>query len=282
MSVTCEELISSRSGTKGESIDLRFVVRGTADYSDVVTAIDSTAPASFEGLFKQTPKIEPEYVDTVHPERGIWKITVPYRPASYSKPQQLVVPVGSRRIDIDTTGGTRHLTQGVGSNNGVIWKYPTEIDDLDGAIGDDGKGNVAGVDVAAPACRITVTDVRTSVTTTYLRTCINRQDCVNDSTLVLSDDKISLSLSAGEALYLGYTMRNRSDGVELVHQFDCIPNQDAATIGGIPVPAKKGFDYLWFQYQLQTDGARYFTAPVAAYINQVYLYKDLSLLGLGS
>ncbi len=281
MAITCEELMASRSGTKGESIDLVYVVRNTADYDAVVAAVEATAPASFSGLFRQNPKVVPEFVDTAQPDTGLWKVTVPYRSPSYTKLQS-TVPVGSRRIDIDTTGGTRHITQGVGPSNGVVWRFPAEIDDLDGAIGDDGNGKVAGVDIAAPACHLTVTDVRSSVTTTYLRTCFNRQDCVNDATLILSDDKRSFSFAAGEALYLGYTMRDRDDGVELVHQFDCMPNQVSDTIGGIVVPEKKAFDYLWFQYQLQTDGSRYFTAPVAAFINQVYLEKDLSLLGLGT
>ncbi len=272
----------SRSGTKGESVDMVFTVRGTAEFGAAVTAVEAESPESFEGLFRQNPKVEPEFVDTCNPETSIWTATISYRPPSYSKPQQTVVAVGSRRLDIDTTGGTRHITQGLGSNNGVIWRFPSSISDLGGAIGDDGKLNVTGVDVSAPSCKITVTDARLSASSMYLKDAYKLNSCVNSSSLTLSDDYISLTFDAGEVLYLGYTLRRRTDGIELVHQFDCMPNQAQQVIGAITIPAKDAWDYLWFQYEPVTDGSRFFMYPLAAYINRVYRRGNLNVLGLGN
>ena len=102
MPVTVEEKFESRTSTTGPnaSIDLVYTARGSNDDLEVKTAIDSTSPASYDGLPRQSISIEP--VGDL-----LWEATVRYGLSSNSQPP----PTGGSTFSFDTGGGTRHITQ---------------------------------------------------------------------------------------------------------------------------------------------------------------------------
>ena len=93
-------------------------------------------------------------------------------------------------------------------------------------------------------------------------------------------------LAAGECLFLGASgsQRGESDW-EITFKFAGSPNKTNIQIGDLqPVPAKKGWEYLWVKYREEEDTAAssLVQRPVAAYVEKVYPEGDFSGLGIGT
>jgi len=71
---------------------------------------------------------------------------------------------------------------------------------------------------------------------------------------------------------------------EVTFKWAASPNKTDIKIGGITVPSKEGWHYLWVRYRDKDDQAakELVKDPVAAYVEQVYEYSDFSQLGIGA
>ena len=59
-------------------------------------------------------------------------------------------------------------------------------------------------------------------------------------------------------------------GIAFSYKVAGSPNRANIVIGGITVPAKKGWEYLWVRYADGDDAQRVVKVPIAAYVEKVY------------
>lgn len=67
-------------------------------------------------------------------------------------------------------------------------------------------------------------------------------------------------------------------------RFAASKNKTTFTVGGIVVPAKKGWEYMWVMYADRDDDTakRIVKLPIGVYIEQVYELADFAGLGIGT
>ena len=93
-------------------------------------------------------------------------------------------------------------------------------------------------------------------------------------------------MAAGECLFLGAAGSQRGSGEdwEINFRFAGSPNRTGITIGTITGIAKKGWEYLWVEYEAEEDSSanRIVKRPVAAHVEKVYEEGDFSILEIGT
>lgn len=270
MPITLVEKLDSRRVTLGEnpSVELVYILTGTADDAAAVAAIEAAAPLIYQGLFRQGLQLDPQWVDENSGD-GQWVATVRYGPRPLPK-------WGESIYSFDTTGGTQHITQSIETVNQYAPPGKT-APDFKGAIGVT-PDNVEGVDITVPVCSFAETHYLPAeiVTMDYRVTLFRLTGKVNNDTFK--------GCAAGECLFLGATGSKRgSDDWEITYRFAVSPNRDNITIGDITGIDKKGWEYLWVRYEdaEDTDAKVLIKKPIAAYVEKVYEEADFSILGIG-
>lgn len=136
---------------------------------------------------------------------------------------------------------------------------------------DDG---VEGVEVFVPEYVEKVTRVfeASEVDNAYRGVLADTVGKVNNATFI--------GFAAGEALLLSVEGEQRQDlSWELSFEFGISRNRtDIDAGGGITVPAKKGWEYLWVTTKEAVDAGRKVVIPEAAYVEQVYETADFAAL----
>jgi len=274
MALTCTENPDSRKYTDGQSAELSYTVRGTADEAAAIAKLSETAPGSFNGLVRQPGTVEPVFVDEANPDRCIWTGTVQYSPY----PFEVFPQTGDSSFSFDTSGGSQHITQSLAN----VHKYAAAgqtAPDFKGAIGVT-KDSVEGVDITVPVYTFNETHYLADdvVTDAYKGILFNLTGKTNAAAF--------RGLAAGECLFLGASgsKRKSAGGVdwEINFRFAGSPNKTNLTIGPITGIAKKGWEYLWVRYADVEDTAskNLVKQPIAAYIEQVYEEGDYTGLGI--
>jgi len=93
---------------------------------------------------------------------------------------------------------------------------------------------------------------------------------------------LTLSFAEGEVLFLGASGSPRGDDSwEITLRFAASPNATDIPVGGITVPGKKGWEYLWVQYKdaKDTNAKCIVKKPKRVIVDRVYDAGDFSLLG---
>jgi hypothetical protein len=149
--------------------------------------------------------------------------------------------------------------------------------DYMGAIAPDKDGKVQGAEVP-PQPRMTFqrTVRRPIITLLYGRVLLELAGRTNHA--------MWYGYGARSLLYMGCEASfNQGEGWELTHKFGVEPTlKDVPICAGLVVPEKKGFEYLWVDYEETTDGAgKLVTVPAAAYVEQVFLDGPFNLIGIG-
>jgi hypothetical protein len=274
MPITITENIESRQVTDGQSAELLYTIRGTADEAAAVSALKATAPALFHGLIRQPVTVEPVHVDTSTPgsaAQSIWTGTVNYAPQEHSEPPQ----TGDSIFSFDTGGGTHHITQSLQT----IARYPSNAPDFKGAIGVT-SDSVEGVDITVPVYTFSETHYlpASMVTNAYKGTLFHLTGKVNSGGF--------RGLAAGECLFLGASGSQRGAGEdwEVTFRFAGSPNRTGISVGSITGISKKGWEYLWVRYGDVEDTSSHTLVkqPIAAYVEKVYEDGNFAGLGLGS
>lgn len=267
MGITFHETPNSRRGTTDRR-ELIYNLRGTSSEATARSTVESSAPATFDGLPRQDPDIElePIWVDTTT-AKGQWLVTVPYAKLS-------PLGVGDSVLSFETGGGTQHITQSLAT----IGKYGDGFSPLGcgGAIGVT-SDSVEGVDITVPVYQWSETHYLADddVTQAYRKLIADLTGRTNAGTF--------RGFAAGEVLFLGATGTKRSDGVwEITFRFAASANRTNITVGNITVTSKKGWEYLWCQYEEDTDANsnRLIKKPYAAYVEKVYEEGDYTDLGI--
>jgi hypothetical protein len=100
----------------------------------------------------------------------------------------------------------------------------------------------------------------------------------------------------GEVLFLAASGQTKGpEGVSITYEFavspnltdvEIVPNRDPVTgaqdpKGGLTVPSKRGWEYLWVAYEPNTSEFKATQEPLAAYVEQVLRESDFNDLGIG-
>jgi hypothetical protein len=211
---------------------------------------------------------------------GIWKFTGTYAD-----------PFGDRQTNdscfsFTTGGGSQHITHSRRTVGAFAPKGQTAPDHK-GAIGVSGT-NIEGVDI-----RVSTFDFRTTfyappsaINTAYVASLKALTDCVNSAKVTIDVDGVQCTFEIGELSFIGAEGQKRrgfSDW-ELTLNWSGSRNVTDLVLGPISGITKRGWDYLWVQYQPASDGASssLVNTPVAVYVEEVYLYADLKPLLLPS
>ena len=280
MSTTLTELVQSRDARfdRGPSgawrlveVTLHYVLEGTDDDSTARTDVTAGVPSSFAGLIRDEIDLAAEWVDTVSQD-GLWRAKVRYVLDDDDQPE-----TGDSNYNFDTTGGTQHITHSLSTTNKYAPTGKTAGDHKQAiAVGPNGP---EGVDITVPVYRWSETHyiADASVTATYKGKLFNLTGQVNNASFK--------GFSAGECLFLGASGSKRgSADWEITLHFAASPNKTGISIGDISSIAKKGWEYLWVEYQAKEDSTAHqkVHVPKAAYVEKVYEEGDFSDLGIGT
>jgi len=108
MAITVEERnISQQGGDKRYTG--YYLIKGTASFTDARSELLSSIPLVEGSLIYQDCQLEPQYVDTLNPDKCIWYAEAQYGELGSQSPAKKM-EIGDIRIQFDTTGGQVHIT----------------------------------------------------------------------------------------------------------------------------------------------------------------------------
>jgi hypothetical protein len=89
---------------------------------------------------------------------------------------------------------------------------------------------------------------------------------------------------AGTVLFMGASGGKQKDSLmaEVTYEFQANPNATNIVVGGITVPAKYGWDYMWLYNVESSNASMRFKKPIFAVVDQMYAAVDFAGLGIGT
>ena len=273
MTAFIAEKAESRSATQGDqnTVELQFTVMGAADEAAALAALTTQSPTAWGSLVRKNCRVEP-----VGDGSSCWNGTVTYGGATASKQE------GSKSLSFDTTGGTQHITQAKEHISTTYYEGDTPPN-FQGAIGvtDD---SVEGCDITVPVFSFSVTKYlsKSAMTSQYVGYLFTLTGKTNNASVSITVNGLTLTFAEGELLFLGASGSARGDDSwEVTFRFAASPNATNLSVGGLTVPAKKGWEYMWVQYKDAKDaGANCVVKkPKRVVVDRVYDSGNLSLLG---
>lgn len=254
-----EEIPNSRESTfEPPSIIFHWRSSGWVSDTDArVNALSLTPanvldPVTGVRLFRQDIKCTPN-------GHGLHLFDVPYGPKTKE--------TGELSWSFSTSGGT--LTVKAAKQH--IRTYPVNEDKHKGLIGVGKDGNVEGCEIVIPALKMTYSFKHPLgvITEAHARLLASYTGMVNSTTF--------RGFPAGEMIFLG---ANGSDGTEseasVTYEFAASQNLTGLTIGTITGIAKKGWEYLWVQYEDAVDGGEKASIPLKVHIERTYDTLDFA------
>ncbi len=240
--------------------ELTFDIQGTEDESEVLSLMVGFAPSTYLGLLLRSFSADPVGA-------GIWRGSAKYSGFA-----------NNNEYTFKTGGGTRHITQGLGTVNSYAPPGLT-ASDFQGAIGVT-EDKVEGVDLPAPQFQWSETHIFADslITDSY-------KFMLAQMTGLTMNDASFKSFDAGEAALVDVSGSKRGvDQWVLTFSFAGSPNATGLTIGDITGIDKLGWDYLWIGYSAFEDpsGHAIVQRPSAVYVERVLIPSDYSLLGIGT
>jgi hypothetical protein len=294
-----------RLGRRGQdSYKKSWKIFGSTDDTAVHRDVNAEVTANY--LFWQHPnqpdkQLQAESYSLDYLGDEAWQLTVNYAGAGADGDEENPL---RRSRSFDTSGGTQHITQAIGS---PAERRYAEGDDTApnqfGAIGVDGN-SVQGVDIVTPALQWTENyDVPAAyISTDYIKSLANLTGTVNNAPF--------RGFPAGEVLFTGASGsqewdEEKGDGPwSLSYKFVQSPNAGlntaanvtgpigptgptdtlpALTIGSVTGIEKRGHEYLWVRYEdaVNNISNALVKRPRYVYVNPVYREEDFSGLGIG-
>jgi len=308
MAVTLKERPESRRvryGPSGRSETVVFNGKGSvleAEYLAAVLAISDPNPGgpNYNGFVRGDIEIEP--IDGRQ-----WKISVNYDASGFGgtgvatgvTPTNPTPPLGSSGTagsgdaplgpgySMEISAETKHITQSFETITKRV-AGGAAVPDNKRAIAIT-KDKVEGCDVFAPKVTWTRAAARSNAATTmnYLKTL--------EGLVGKKNAALFYGRAAGEVVYMGASMQWNGSGYTFTHKFESrtsITNQivvpdpaDPANpnaANAISVLAAKGWDFIWFGYELVIRNDATAPEPIAAYVEKVIEDGDFSQLGIGA
>ncbi len=277
--IVCQECVESRTVRTGQVVSAElhydiFDVAGTVEHDAALAILIATAPSLFDpwgsGLLF-IPRVDQE----VKEDRGanLWRGTVSYRELDVE-------------YTFDTTGGIQHITHALAHVASYAPSGKT-APNHNGAIGWDGQ-TVQGVDIPVPVANFTETHPLSSAYVNAYRWIpwLGRNGTYKDIIWSLTGAAnlyAYKSYDVGECLFMGATGGKRGTGdYQITYRFSGMPTVVNRQIGDITGITKRGWDYLWVEYQQSSDETAFALVPkpIAVHVDQVVPLMDLSWLGV--
>ena len=216
---------------------------------------------------------KPVVVDVNRPDACVWECEVHYGKREHREPE-----TGDAVISFDTTGGTQHITQSLGTKRYA--RAGEEAPDFRGAIGVTESG-VQGVDITVPVYAWTETHYLEPVIVdeAYRRT-------VRDLTGRVNLHRFR-GYDSGEVLFRGATGTRRGldeeDDWAITYHFAASENRDDIEVADIGPIVKGGWEYLWTLHAPKPapDGVTLLRVPKAVYVEKTSRDGDFSQLAIG-
>lgn len=250
-----------------------FLVRGSADPLTCRTALLAgvSSISLYDGLVLNS--IERELVG---PQQ--WQFTCNY--------DSVTPDIGGYTVSIDTTGGQVLQTYGYDQSSYAI-SGETATDYGNALDVQDGKPQ--GVQRVIPALKI---NIRAKIATEYITRPLYYAKLISELTGTVNDagmfpiagtDPVQYEFAAGELLFIGASGDVVAENPQLTFSFLASKNVTGLTIGDITGIAKKGHEFLWFDFKKAKDAttSRNASQIRAAYVGKVYGEADLSQLSIG-
>lgn len=276
MAAKVEEAYTERTekvNAEGEvvEIEIPYLVFDAADEDAALAAAHATAAArTVTGMALESVEVDERVNEST------WRVKAAYAPDSSSEGGGGGQEEDSFSTSFDTGGGTMHMNQSLGT----VSKTPNDAPDYGGAIGVDGEGNVAGVDVTMPVFNFQETHTLsgTVVTDAWKKKVAALTGTVNSAAF--------RGFAAGEVLFLGASGSKRSKKAsvkwEITFRFAVSANRTGLRVGDLNIEQKRGWDYLWVSYKtaVAANGKSLVKKPSAAYVEKVYPDGDFGTLGI--
>jgi hypothetical protein len=290
----------------GRDLVRNWFCMGTSDADEVYELALANNPQVYRGLLRKSIELTPLHTD-------IWDVDVPYGigvPTGLS-PDVYAFKIGTESVHI--TQGRETLLRRTAADNGnpeptrpdpndylpdgeddpdyiaALASYELQLTayvgsalDHNGAIGVT-EDSVAGCDILTPKMEWSKSVQRPAIDLPYLITLFNLVGKTNDAEFY--------GFPVGTLLYLGAEPTSAkgalADGVEfglwgLTHQFAYSRTRLNLDIGGITIPRKRGWEYVWthFGYVPATKGMK--RPPDGVYVERVYEAGNYELLEIGT
>jgi hypothetical protein len=261
--------LSSGSNRRGEK---RYVVFGVDltsgdDESDIITAVETEAPTTFDGMARRSVQVEQVAND-------IWTATVEYSPSELLPPPEF----SGYLTSFSTTGQTENVQLALSqTNTSLVTAFAAP--DFGKNINVDGDNTPQGVDIVVPKFEWSETHYITSgaipgTNNAWLELIHNATGKTNSATF--------RGFAIGSVLFMGAAgaKRPEQDDWEVTFSFIAspgvtltLPNYDAsgAPDGTVEV-TKGGHEYVWFYNRRREDAtaAATVTRAEAVYVATVY------------
>jgi len=268
MAVEIRELFTSQKGGIGAdgSMDLTYVVTGTATLADVITIVNATAPATWDSKFIG-PSPDVEYVGP-----NIWIVAVHYGPLDNK--QRTTSTASEYSFEIGTA--TEHVDVSL-ATYGSYGTNPPDYKQLVNVSTKDGKLSVGGADILKPHYEFGQSKIYSDA---YLTTAKKLAWANMVATLNAAAFQ---GMEASSVIYLGCSGNKRGRGDwEVTHRFGYSKNRTAVTIGAITGIEVGGWEYLWVVFDEEEDAtAKVVKAvPKWVYVEQMYEQTDFSAFDL--
>lgn len=246
-----------------KSVTFEYRVIDTTSRAAALAALAAAAPDRLGNLHRT--RVEVSSIDAI----DIWAGEVTY---TAKKPKE----EGQSEYSFELGGGSQHITQSIKTVN----KYASgggEAPDHKGAIGVTSNG-VTGVDINLPTFGFSETHYYNAETVTVdfvesIEKAVwktNKSDWRNykDGEVIFVGATGSFSVSEGEGIW------------QIAYRFMVSRNAKDLKVGDIENIVKRGWEYLWVQYEdvEDEDAKRLTKRPIAAYVEQVYEETDFSKL----
>ncbi len=245
-------------------IEIDYVVTDVADETEALDAVTAVAPLYDGTLVRKRTESTERITPTTYRAR-----------VTYEKGDSDGGSLPSGSLQFSTGGGTQTIFQSIET----VGRYGDKAsDELAGIIGFDGE-NINGTEITVPVYEFSETHYfnKEDVDFGYRLNLFKLTGTVNNAPF--------REAAVGECLFLGASgSYSESDARwEIQFRFAVQPNKENIQIGDITVDAKKGWEYLWIQYQTSVDDTvkSLIKKPVAVYVEKVYELGNFALLNLG-
>jgi hypothetical protein len=228
---------------------------GAKNYYIVVNYSSTRREDNAAGAAAPPPTIDPE---TGLPDEGTANTPDGFDPTS-------AVPV---KWSASISAGTQHITQAIETIS-VSVPAGKVAPDRKGVINVSAEG-VGGVDIYSPEVRFTISERIPQMTFGRLKQ------------LAFLACKVNFGnwgpFFAREVLYVGseFPEGDAGNARQVTHNFAYSETRKNIVINDITVPLKRGWDYLWVEYEQATDSGSntQFQKPLAAHVVRVYNQID--------
>lgn len=260
------------SGGEGSNNQLQYNIYGTDNESEAFYALVSNMNPLYGGQFPSSARVERKAETTF---LGV----VEYRAAESPQISQVNGEPAGSSLQFELSTDTQHITQSLSTITSLGFSGMAPAADYKGAINVTSDG-VEGLDILTPTFSWSETHYypARAVGKRYINTL--HYLCSKMNAAPFRD------FASGEVLFAGASGGFSRDNArwELTYKFLTSRNATNIDVGGIIIPSKLGWDYLWVEYVPQDDATAKKTAqvPRAVYVERVYEFGDFRQLALNN